>query len=62
MDYMTVKEAGAAWGVSARMATIYCEQGRVPGALKKGNVWLLPGGSLKPSRQGSMGRCFREGR
>ncbi len=49
MDYLTVKEAGSKWGVTSRMATYYCEQGRIPGALKKGNLWLIPKDAEKPA-------------
>ena len=48
MDLLTVKEAGKLWGITARMATIYCETGRIPGAFKKGNLWLIPGDAVKP--------------
>ena len=48
MDLLTVREAGELWGITARMATIYCETGRIPGAFKKGNLWLIPGEAVKP--------------
>ena len=48
MELLTVKEAGKLWGITARMATFYCERGRVPGAFKKGNLWLIPGDAKKP--------------
>jgi hypothetical protein len=48
MDYLTVKEAGAKWGISGRMVTYYCEAGRISGALKKGNLWLVPADAKKP--------------
>ena len=48
MDLLTVKEAGIIWGITARMVTIYCETGRIPGAFKKGNLWLIPGDAVKP--------------
>ena len=48
MDLLTVREAGELWGITARMATIYCETGRIPGAFKKGNLWLIPGDAVKP--------------
>ena len=49
MDLLTVKEAGELWGITARMVTIYCETGRIPGAFKKGNLWLIPGNAVKPA-------------
>ena len=48
MDYLTVKEAGEKWGVSGRMVTYYCIDGRIDGAIKKGNLWLVPIGAEKP--------------
>ncbi|RFZ77478.1 DNA-binding protein [Lacrimispora amygdalina] len=49
MDYLTVREAGEKWDVGSRMAAYYCEQGRVPGAIKKGNLWLIPKDTPKPT-------------
>ncbi|MDR1159264.1 MAG: helix-turn-helix domain-containing protein [Syntrophomonadaceae bacterium] len=48
MDYLTVKEAGAKWGITGRMVMYYCESNRIPGAEKKGNLWLIPVGTEKP--------------
>ncbi len=48
MDFLTVREAGELWGITARMATKYCEEGRIPGAFKKGNLWLIPSDDVKP--------------
>jgi predicted site-specific integrase-resolvase len=48
MNYLTVKEAGEKWGVSGRMVTYYCEAGRIKGAEKKGNLWLIPIDAKKP--------------
>ncbi len=45
---MTVKEAGEKWGISSRMVTIYCNKERIPGAIKKGNLWLIPENAEKP--------------
>jgi len=48
MDYLTVKEAGEKWDISGRMVTIYCTSGRIKGAMKKGNLWLVPIDAEKP--------------
>lgn len=48
MEYLTVKEAGDKWGISSRMVTVYCTNGRIPGAIKKGNLWLIPADAEKP--------------
>ena len=48
MEYLTVKEAGEKWGITARMVTYYCVAGRIEGAEKKGNLWLVPLNAIKP--------------
>ena len=48
MEYMTVKEAGDKWGLGIRIVTLYCAEGRIDGAVKKGNLWLLPKKAVKP--------------
>lgn len=48
MDYLTVKEAGKKWGITARMVNHYCSTGRIPDAIKKGNLWLVPANAEKP--------------
>lgn len=49
MNYITVREAGEKWGVGIRIVTQYCNEGRIPGAEKKGNLWLVPREALKPA-------------
>jgi len=48
MEYLTVKEAGGKWGITARMVNHYCAAGRITGAIKKGNLWLVPDDTEKP--------------
>lgn len=48
MEYMTVKEAGARWGLGIRIVTLYCTEGRIDGTVKKGNLWLIPKDAVKP--------------
>lgn len=48
MEYLTVKEAGEKWGITARMVNYYCSAGRIKDAVKKGNLWLIPTNSKKP--------------
>ncbi len=48
MEYMTLKEASQIWKISPRMINYYCSAGRIPGAEKKGTVWLIPKNAIKP--------------
>lgn len=43
-----MKEAGEKWGLGIRMVTLYCTEGRINGAVKKGNLWLIPKDAVKP--------------
>lgn len=48
MDYMTLKEASEKWNISPRMINYYCSEGRIPGAEKKGTIWLIPKTAERP--------------
>ena len=48
MEYMTLKEAGEKWGVSARQINYYCAACRIPGAVKMATLWLIPKTAKKP--------------
>lgn len=48
IDYLTVKEVGQKWNISGRMVTLYCKAGKIEGAIKKGNLWLIPANAEKP--------------
>jgi AraC-like DNA-binding protein len=45
---MTIREAGEKWGLGIRIVTLYCSEGRIDGAVKKGNLWLIPEDAIKP--------------
>lgn len=48
MNYITTKEAAAKWGISDRRVLQYCNTGRIPGATKMGNTWIVPKDAKKP--------------
>lgn len=48
MDYMTAQEAADSWGITRRRVQILCVNGRIKGAFKKANLWLIPKGTAKP--------------
>ena len=49
MDYMTTKQAAEKWQISDRRVLQYCNDGRIDGAEKMGNTWLIPKTAEKPS-------------
>lgn len=48
MNYITTKEAADKWGVSDRRVLQYCHAGRIEGAAKMGNTWIIPKTAEKP--------------
>lgn len=48
MEYYTTAEIAQKWEVSQRRVSVLCKEGRVGGAILKGNVWLIPGDAKKP--------------
>ena len=49
MEYLSAKEAAEKWGITNRMVNYLCANQRVNGAMKKGNMWLIPQSAAKPS-------------
>ncbi len=48
MEYMTTSEFGEKWNISRRRVTKLCTEGRIEGAVIKGNTWLIPSTTVKP--------------
>ena len=48
MKYIKVSEAAAKWGISARRVRLLCEQGRIAGAERKGNLYMIPEDAERP--------------
>ena len=48
MEFMTVKEASAKWGVTTRWIHMLCKDNRIEGVKRIGNMWVIPVDSQKP--------------
>jgi hypothetical protein len=48
MNYISAKEAADKWGITRRRVQLLCEQNRIPGVFKIGNVWAIPVDAEKP--------------
>lgn len=46
--YISAKELAAKWGVSSTWVTVLCSRGKLTGAIKKKNRWLIPEDISKP--------------
>ena len=51
MELLTSKEVAKKWGISSRRVSTLCKEGRVEGALLKGNVGLIPNNAVKPDEK-----------
>jgi len=48
MDWITTKEASVLWDVTTRQVQLLCDRGKVKGAEKLGDIWVMPKGTSKP--------------
>ena len=48
MRYLSAKEAADKWGISDRRVQILCNQDRIPGVIRIGNIWGIPDDAEKP--------------
>ena len=46
--YMTLKEAAEKWGIGDRRINTLCLEGRIEGASKIGDLWVIPVDTSKP--------------
>ena len=48
MELLTTSEMAKKWDISRRRVTTLCSEGRIEGAILKGNTWLIPENAEKP--------------
>ena len=48
MELLTTSEMAKKWDISRRRDTTLCAEGRIEGAILKGNTWLIPENAEKP--------------
>lgn len=53
MQYMSVKEAAAQWGVTIQMVRRYCQKGMIPQVIQENGGWRIPEGTPRPGTQKS---------
>ena len=50
MKYLSIQEAAKKLELSERSVRNYCQNGRIPGAVRQGKSWLIPIDAKKPER------------
>ena len=48
MEYIKVSKAAEKWGISARRVRVLCVEGKIPGVIRKGNLYMIPENAQKP--------------
>lgn len=48
MEFLTTTETAEKWNISRRRVTTLCREGRIEGAILRGNTWLVPDDAKKP--------------
>lgn len=48
MLYLSVSEVAEKWGITHKRIQVLCNQGRIDGAQRVGNVWMIPENAPKP--------------
>ena len=48
MDLLTTTQMAEKWEISRRHVTTLCREGRIEGAILRGNTWLIPEDTEKP--------------
>lgn len=48
MEFRTASQCAKQWGVSQRRVQVLCAEGRIDGAFKIGDFWVIPSDIQKP--------------
>ena len=48
VNYLSAKEVAEKWNISRRRVQVLCEEGRIEGAFKLSDVWVIPKDAKKP--------------
>ena len=62
MELLTTTQMAEKWEISRRRVTTLCREGRIEGAILRGNTWLIPDDAQKPDdirRARKMGQTNR---
>ena len=59
-EMISVREAAVRWNITERRVATLCKNGRIAGAKKQGNRWLIPADTQKPADQRLKTGAFRK--
>ena len=59
-EMISVREAAVRWNITERRVATLCKNGRIAGAKKQGNRWMIPADTQKPADQRLKTGAFRK--
>ena len=59
-EMISVREAAVLWNITERRVATLCKDGRITGAKKRGNRWMIPADTQKPADQRLKTGAFRK--
>jgi len=48
MEFLSIRQLSAKWGISTRRIQILCAEDRIPGAMRVDSTWVIPADAEKP--------------
>lgn len=48
MEYIKISQMAEKWGISTRRIRVLCAEGKIPGVIRKGNLYMIPENAVKP--------------
>ena len=48
IEYLSVRQIADKWQISRRRVQTLCSEGRIQGAMRVGNYWVIPANAEKP--------------
>lgn len=60
MGIMSARDAAVKWKISQRRIAILCAEGRISGAMRVGNMWIIPENAHKPIDKRSLSHTKNE--
>lgn len=49
MEYISIQDVSNKWNISKRRVQILCQEGRIDGIKKIGNMWVVPENAIRPA-------------
>lgn len=62
MVYIILKELAEQWGVTPKYLRALCREGKIEGAYKNGNIWMIPTDAPRPEDRRITTGAYRDWR